>query len=636
MSSAISGLSTEGGGDGPEAYGRALWETDTNPNVGWRPEASHVIVLVADNVPHDNNLDEGIPEEEWVEPSPWDTGEELPGLWGIPGTIWSSGDNLDFQAVLAQLKQDGKPLEMVDYHDTSVDYLPYWEHWAGAAGGQAIEASTGELAGRLTTLTQEGARVAPNNEFVTFYSKELPQAFRLATPTPSLLEIPFGAELAPSLSFSARVQPTDAQPTVDEANGASFFGFGPLSFSLADLEWHNAVGGAPATNGLFDGASIGFQGQLGILGAPTIDAGEGEPTEAAFSVPVASIEAKLGPISLPSTDVVTPEAEISGGLDLDVKLYIAQAVTYVSEKLAEGAVASVSAILTDGVDAPLVVDALDALQAAELAATAEQYAALVVKAKTIWNLAVNQGLPIAQLLGQLVTVEAPALLSQVAADVAKKLKHALTWVANGVSHVVSAIYNGGAWVVHAGGKVISGATHVVSKGWHLVTGIFSARQALASAGAFVGPIGTLALTPLRSSRGMGFGPRVLTHGAARAAAHALVQYGFDNATVRPLLVSRTSPRAGQRLCLAAARLTNAGAAVVELSGPGDKSEALIRTKAGVGGACLRLPTKMRAGAWTVGVVDYNGHAQRQGVLLNAYAFTIHGHRPKHRHHRARS
>ena len=38
ISSAIAPLKAFGGGDGPEAYGRALWETDTNPNVGWRSE----------------------------------------------------------------------------------------------------------------------------------------------------------------------------------------------------------------------------------------------------------------------------------------------------------------------------------------------------------------------------------------------------------------------------------------------------------------------------------------------------------------------------------------------------------------------------------------------------------------------
>lgn len=146
----IEGLYANGGGDGPEAYGRALWETDTNPDVGWRAGARHLIVLVADNVPHASNLDEGIAEEFWLSPSPWDTGEELPGSWGIPNTQLGAG-NLEFHQVLKQIAADGKPLEMVDYHDTGGDYIHYWEAWAALGGGQALEAleGAGELSSKL-------------------------------------------------------------------------------------------------------------------------------------------------------------------------------------------------------------------------------------------------------------------------------------------------------------------------------------------------------------------------------------------------------------------------------------------------------------------------------------------------------
>jgi hypothetical protein len=145
-----------GGGDAPEAYGRALWETDTNPNVGWRPGARHLIVLIADQVPHNPNVDEGIPEEFWTEPSPWNTGEEQAGRWGIPGTQLKEGETLDFDNVLHQLASDGKPLETVDYHDTGGDYIHYWEHWAALAGGQAFEANEGghELAGKLISVVE--------------------------------------------------------------------------------------------------------------------------------------------------------------------------------------------------------------------------------------------------------------------------------------------------------------------------------------------------------------------------------------------------------------------------------------------------------------------------------------------------
>jgi hypothetical protein len=154
---ALSGSSVEhGGGDGPEAYGRALWETDTNPSVGWRAGARHLIVLIADQVPHNPNVDEGISEEFWAEPSPWNTGEELPGRWGIPGTQLKEGETLNFDDVLQQLAGDGKPLEMVDYHDTEGDFVHYWEHWAAIAGGQAFEANEGghEFASKLINAVE--------------------------------------------------------------------------------------------------------------------------------------------------------------------------------------------------------------------------------------------------------------------------------------------------------------------------------------------------------------------------------------------------------------------------------------------------------------------------------------------------
>lgn len=154
---AIENLTIGDGGDGPEAYGRALWETDTNPNVGWRPGARHEIVLVADNVPHEGNLDEGIPATEWVEPEPWDTFEEPGGKWGIPGTVWTPGTDLNIQSVASQLGADGKPLQSVEFYGAENGYLPYWEYWAGLSGGQALNGSSGELSTDLTKIIETGA-----------------------------------------------------------------------------------------------------------------------------------------------------------------------------------------------------------------------------------------------------------------------------------------------------------------------------------------------------------------------------------------------------------------------------------------------------------------------------------------------
>jgi hypothetical protein len=157
ISEAIEPLVSAGGGDTPEAYGRALYETDTNPQVGWRAGARHLIVLVADSVPHMPNVNEGINEAFWVT-NPFNTGEEFEATAGIASTQWSPGVNIQFNEDLKRLVSDEKPLEMVDYHDTEGNYIHYWEYWAKLGGGSALPANQAgnELATRLIALVESG------------------------------------------------------------------------------------------------------------------------------------------------------------------------------------------------------------------------------------------------------------------------------------------------------------------------------------------------------------------------------------------------------------------------------------------------------------------------------------------------
>jgi hypothetical protein len=149
-------LEAEGGGDGPEAYGRALYETDLNPAVGWRAGARGVIVLIADNIPHDNELNEGIPPELFAQPSPFNTGPD-PG----PDNTLGTGDDLDWQnTVLTRLALDGHPLEYVDYQG-SPEYFPYWQQWVTKTGGSAIKAEEGEsIVNPLVAAIKAGASAA--------------------------------------------------------------------------------------------------------------------------------------------------------------------------------------------------------------------------------------------------------------------------------------------------------------------------------------------------------------------------------------------------------------------------------------------------------------------------------------------
>jgi hypothetical protein len=167
---AINNLSTDevehGGGDGPEAYGRALYETATNLQVKWRSGARHEIILIADQVPHTPNVNEGIPAELWLA-NPFDTGEESQGKFGIPGTQWKEGESLEFHKTLEKLAAEEKPLAMVDYYhkeqSEETNYVHYWEYWAAEAGGQAITAEEGAktLDAKLTEIIKESSEGIP-------------------------------------------------------------------------------------------------------------------------------------------------------------------------------------------------------------------------------------------------------------------------------------------------------------------------------------------------------------------------------------------------------------------------------------------------------------------------------------------
>jgi hypothetical protein len=190
------------GGDGPEAYGRSLYETATNPQVKWRPGARHEIILIADNVPHTPNVNEGIPAEFWLE-NPFETGEEPAGKFGIPDTQWKEGESLEFHKTLKRLDEEEKPLAMVDYFHTGeseeFNYIHYWEYWAAATGGQAIVADEGakSLDTTLTKIIKESAEGIP----------PCPPGFERTTTTPCVKKPttpPASAAASASASSGAR------------------------------------------------------------------------------------------------------------------------------------------------------------------------------------------------------------------------------------------------------------------------------------------------------------------------------------------------------------------------------------------------------------------------------------------------
>lgn len=126
---AITLLGASGGGDAPEAYTRALYESAADITVGWRPDAQKLIVLVNDDMPHDNDLNEGVPTDIQSFPSPFNTGCD-PGR----DNICDTSDDLDWQETLALLKSEGIVFASVLYSGYG-GYLPYWDWWTSSTGG---------------------------------------------------------------------------------------------------------------------------------------------------------------------------------------------------------------------------------------------------------------------------------------------------------------------------------------------------------------------------------------------------------------------------------------------------------------------------------------------------------------------
>ncbi len=145
VQTSIDELESGGGGDVEEAYTRVLYEAYADQRIDWRPEARRFIVVFGDSIPHDDDLNAGMPT-----PQPY-----------RPGRVWRSGpyppphldpgrdaeigtdDDLDFQSVLSDLNSRSATLLFVvsdisNYLEllglTVDDLLIYWQTWAGMTG----------------------------------------------------------------------------------------------------------------------------------------------------------------------------------------------------------------------------------------------------------------------------------------------------------------------------------------------------------------------------------------------------------------------------------------------------------------------------------------------------------------------
>ncbi|GIM28038.1 hypothetical protein CPJCM30710_07040 [Clostridium polyendosporum] len=131
VSSAINSLIIGNGVDFPENYTRVFYESYADPSVGWRPGARRIFVHFGDDVPHDDNINQGLPK------LPQTTG-------GDPGRdeVANTPDDLDLQNVLNEMALNG--VVLLECHTTN-DFIDNWEYWAGITGGKAFITSSASL-----------------------------------------------------------------------------------------------------------------------------------------------------------------------------------------------------------------------------------------------------------------------------------------------------------------------------------------------------------------------------------------------------------------------------------------------------------------------------------------------------------
>ncbi|NIS81747.1 MAG: tandem-95 repeat protein, partial [Anaerolineales bacterium] len=151
---AINGIRGTQGADGPESYVTVMYESvaelvgDPNPTegvLGYRLESKKILIHFHDNIPHDNNLNEGVPGKTGTST----TGGE-PGRNGVidetsdPDRIGPPyNDDLNLQTVLDLMANNGVTMIPVR---TGLSQRIYWEHWAELTGGSVVFMSSGSVA----------------------------------------------------------------------------------------------------------------------------------------------------------------------------------------------------------------------------------------------------------------------------------------------------------------------------------------------------------------------------------------------------------------------------------------------------------------------------------------------------------
>jgi PKD repeat protein len=202
---------TGGGSGGPESYVTVMYESvaeligDPNPTegvLGYREDSKRILIHFHDDLPHDNDINEGVPGKTGIRSTGGEPGRNLimdetsdPSRIGPP-----YNDDLNLQTVLALMADNNVTLIAVRKNTNDLDY---WEHWAGLTGGAVVLMSSGPTAvsdavreaveAEASEVERVTLRVSPG--FESWVSFTPPEYLNVTTPSELEFEVTITAPL---------------------------------------------------------------------------------------------------------------------------------------------------------------------------------------------------------------------------------------------------------------------------------------------------------------------------------------------------------------------------------------------------------------------------------------------------------
>jgi len=224
---ALNRLWTGGGGDSPESYARVLYEAAAPDNpLGWRNDARRALVILGDNMPHDEDINEGLPPgmprfPDGTARTGYAPTFRDPGRSGDAGHNSDTSDDIDFQTALMALGDADITLISVfpplPPEWEGVDYpfaARYWPLWTELAGGHF--ASLEEVAELTAVLIDAIERTTSTIARLDVGAAPAAYDGWLRVTPPEYLDVVVPAE-GRLLGFDVRVEPPPGATTGEHA-----------------------------------------------------------------------------------------------------------------------------------------------------------------------------------------------------------------------------------------------------------------------------------------------------------------------------------------------------------------------------------------------------------------------------------